>query len=646
MGFPPQFLDELRDRLTLSEVVGGKVAWDRRKSNPAKGDWWAPCPFHQEKTPSFHVDDRKGFYHCFGCQASGDAITFVKETENLSFPEAVERLAQSVGLEVPRGREDPAAAAARDRRSRLAEAMERAVRAYGMAFRSAGGRGARAYAERRRLAPETLARFEIGYAPDRRDFLAAEFAASGETEIAVEAGLLKRPETGGAPYDRFRDRLIFPIRDPRGACIALGGRALGPNAQAKYINSPETPLFRKGRTLYNHGPARSAAAKFGRLVVAEGYMDVIALAAAGIEEAVAPLGTAVTEDQLRLLWKIAPEPVFALDGDAAGLRAAHKVIDTALPLLAPGRSVAFCLMPDGKDPDDLIRDQGAGAMDAALAEALPLVELLWRRETAREPLDTPERRAALKARLDAAAARIEDRDLARLYRESFARRLREHFWTLDRPATAARRGAPRRAEGPLAPTRSSALARGGAPEAARLAREGTILAIALANPEPARAHLAALEAMPVADSRLETLRAALLDALEDGADPVETARSRLGAEPADILAAAAHPHPLARPGADPERARLVLGEAIARHVAFSGREAELAEAADGLAEAEGEDWTWRIRQAGAACSLAEAGALRAEDEAAAGARRSLVAELLDAYRAEVPKKSGDSPSNR
>ncbi len=650
MGFPPHFLDELRARVTLSEVIAPKVTWDARRSTPARGDWWAPCPFHQEKTASFHVDDRKGFYHCFGCQASGDAITFVKESEGVGFPEAVERLAAQAGLELPQRETTPEMRRERDRRAALTEAMETALRAYRRAFRSGAGTAARAYAERRGLRDATLVQFEIGYAPDARQGLAQIFRETGTLDLAVEAGLLARPEGGGAPYDRFRDRLIFPIRDPRGRLIAFGGRALNPEARAKYLNSPETPLFKKGQTLYNHGPARAAAAKSGRLVVAEGYMDVIALAQAGIAEAVAPLGTAVTEAQLAHLWAMALEPVLALDGDAAGLRAAHRVADLALPLLAPGKSLAFCLMPQGQDPDDLVKAGGVAAMEEALGQALPLVELLWRRESAAGPLDTPERRAGLKARLDAAVAKIRDGELARLYRDSLARRMREHFWQLDRPgpqgasrgagpAGSRRGGRPRRgAEGAQLETKASALARGGASAPPARARGATILALAMAHPGAADPE--ALEAMPLA-AAFEPVRAALLTALDAG-DPA-AARA---ADPEGTVARVRRPHPYERPESDPAEVALVLREAIARHVALSAREAELAEAGRSLAEAEGEDWTWRVRDAGARCVEVDQSALRAEEAAEADTSGSRVAEIYARHAGTSPKKTPPASSNQ
>ncbi|MEM7668343.1 MAG: DNA primase [Pseudomonadota bacterium] len=287
MALPPGFLDDLRARLTLSDVVGRKVIWDQRKSQPGKGDFWSPCPFHQEKTASFHVDDRKGFYYCFGCHQKGDMITFVRETENLSFIEAVEVLAREAGIEMPAQTHDPHAAERKSREARLIDAMEQAVQFFGLAFRSGQGQTARDYADRRGLSAETLKRFEIGYAPNSRTALTRHFNEKGALDDAEGAGLIIRPDDGGAPYDRFRGRLMFPIRDQRGRCIAFGGRALSADAQAKYLNSPETDLFHKSKVLFNHGPAGDASRNSGALIVAEGYMDVIALAQAGFDHAVA-----------------------------------------------------------------------------------------------------------------------------------------------------------------------------------------------------------------------------------------------------------------------------------------------------------------------------------------------------------------------
>jgi len=627
MSLPPGFLDELRNRLTLSDVVGRKVLWDKRKSNAAKGDFWAPCPFHQEKTPSFHVDDRKGFYYCFGCQAKGDAITFVKDVENVSFIEAVEMLARDAGIPMPEQRYDPQATERKDRLTRLADVMEQAVQMFGLAFRSAAGQAAREYADRRGLTAATLKRFEIGFAPDARHHQTQIFREKGLLDEAIATGLLIKPDDGGAPYDRFRGRLMFPIRDPRGRCIAFGGRALDPNAQAKYLNSPETELFQKGRILYNHGPGREAAGKAADkasgkaagLIVAEGYMDVVALVAAGFDQAVAPLGTAVTEEQLALMWRMADEPVIALDGDEAGLRAAERLVDLALPMLAPGKSLRFCILPEGRDPDDLIRDEGAGAMQRALDAARPMVEMLWLRETGVEPLDTPERRAALDQRLRAALSRIADTSVRNHYAAEIKARRNELFRVQrpERPPMGSRRPNNRPGQGtsrgftPVRPTtpeaRKSELARAGGngQQGEARIREGGILLIACHNPRALGPVERALEEMTLRTPDFGAVRDAILAALAESADLsgsglAEAVRARSGFDPFVLFGRLpqARAHPMARPDQSPERVVEVLVEAIARHQAALAFEAEMSEAARDLPMAEGEDWTWRIKQAG------------------------------------------------
>ncbi|MCP4817875.1 MAG: DNA primase, partial [Shimia sp.] len=299
MSLPPGFLDELRTRTSLTQVVGRKVMWDQRKSNQGKGDMWSPCPFHHEKTASFHVDDRKGFYYCFGCHAKGDAISFVKETENVEFMEAVRILAEEAGMQMPE--RDPQAQKKADKRTQLAEVMEMAVQHYRLMLNTGAGSLAREYLDGRGLKQETRDRFEIGFAPEGWQGLWDHLTGKGVApELIMGAGLAKPSSKGGKPYDVFRNRIMFPIRDGRGKCVAFGGRAMDPNDNAKYLNSPETELFDKGRNLYNHAPAREASGKGQSLVVAEGYMDVIALAEAGFGASVAPLGTAVTENQLQL----------------------------------------------------------------------------------------------------------------------------------------------------------------------------------------------------------------------------------------------------------------------------------------------------------------------------------------------------------
>ncbi len=652
MSLPPGFLDELRNRLALSDVVGRKVLWDKRKSNAAKGDFWAPCPFHQEKTPSFHVDDRKGFYYCFGCQAKGDAITFVKETENVSFIEAVEILAREAGIPMPEQRHDPKAAERRDRLTRLADVMEQAVQLYGLAFRSAAGQGAREYAARRGLTAATLKRFEIGYAPDARHHQTQIFKDKGVLDEAVAAGLLISPDDGGAPYDRFRGRLMFPIRDVRGRCIAFGGRALDPNAQAKYLNSPETELFHKGRTLYNHAPAREAAGKAaGRpggkpagLIVAEDYMDVIALVSAGFDHAVAPLGTAVTEEQLALMWRMAEEPVIALDGDQAGQRAAERLIDLALPMLAPGKSLRFCILPEGRDADDLIRDEGSGAMQRALEAARPLVEMLWLRETEAEALDTPERRAAFDQRLKAALGRIADTSVRNHYAAEIKARRAELF-RLERPSRPSMRGRqPGRGQGrgpgrefaPIRPTtpeaRNSELARRGGAGCASEGRkrEAGILLTALLHIEAAVVVEAELEEMTLITGQFRPIRDALLAAIAEGSGALASIGESLGYDPVKRLSSIpeVRRHPLTKRGVTTGHVVTVLTDAIAIHEAQLAFGAEKTEAVRDLPDAGGEDWTWRIKQAG--YQLTEAAHLGTADHADEGAETvSEIQRMLD-----------------
>jgi len=352
------------------------VQWDRKRSKPGRGDWWACCPFHHEKTPSFHADDRKGFYYCFSCHAKGDIFTFLTEKQGLSFAEAVEQLA----------------AEARQRAT-LVEVMEMAARFYEEQLAGPAGQGAREYMTSRGLSEETVRRFRIGFAPDARDALLRHLEKAGvPRQLMIEAGLVAVPEDGRSAYDRFRNRLMFPIRDMRGRVIAFGGRALG-DARAKYLNSPETELFHKSRVLYNIDQARRAAFDSSSVIAVEGYMDVIALVQAGFANVVAPLGTALTEDHLTMLWRMAPEPLLCFDGDAAGVSAAWRTLELALPRLAPGHSLRFVLLPEGMDPDDLVRQQGAEAFSALLEAAMPLIDLMWKHVLETSPRRTPEERA-------------------------------------------------------------------------------------------------------------------------------------------------------------------------------------------------------------------------------------------------------------
>ncbi|HYS48817.1 MAG TPA: DNA primase, partial [Xanthobacteraceae bacterium] len=345
MRFPPQFLDELRIRLPVSEVVGRRV-----KLKKAGREWKGLSPFNQEKTPSFTVNDQKGFFHDFSSGKHGDIFGFVMETEGLTFPEAVERLAGLAGLPMPTVSKE--AEAREERRKTLHDVVELAAKFFEATLAARAGAKARGYLADRGIQPATQLKFRLGYAPPERYALKEHLGAQGiSVPDMVEPGLLIAGEDIALPFDRFRDRVIFPISDFRGRVIAFGGRALGDDVQAKYLNSPETPLFHKGASLYNGAAARAAAHQGARVIAVEGYVDVIAMVTAGYEATVAPLGTALTEDQLALLWRMADEPVLCFDGDQAGRRAAYRAVDLALPQLKPGKSLHFAMLPEGQDPD-------------------------------------------------------------------------------------------------------------------------------------------------------------------------------------------------------------------------------------------------------------------------------------------------------
>lgn len=426
MKFPPTFLDEIRARVSASTVVGRHVQWDRRKTNQGRGDFWGCCPFHNEKTASFHVEDRKGRYHCFGCKASGDIFTFLTEKEGVSFPEAVERLAQEAGLPMPNVSEDDVR---REKlRTTLYDVMELAAKFFEETLHSAKGAKARGYLADRGLSVALQQEFRLGYGPDDRSALRSWLADKDVTvEQMAEAGLVVTGDDIPVAYDRFRDRVMFPIRDPRGRVIAFGGRALSKEALAKYLNSPETPLFHKGFVLYNLDKARAPAHQSGEIIAVEGYMDAIALHRAGLGHVVAPLGTALTTDQLALLWRIAPSPTLCFDGDAAGLKAAYRALDLALPLLKPGHSLKFALLPEGQDPDDLLKTEGAEALKAVIAEARPLAEVLWNREADQARIDTPDGRASFEVRLSGLVREIGDETVRKYYGEDFKAKLARHL---------------------------------------------------------------------------------------------------------------------------------------------------------------------------------------------------------------------------
>ncbi len=599
MSLPPGFLDELRTRTSLSQVVGRKVLWDARKSNQGKGDMWAPCPFHQEKSPSFHVDDRKGFYYCFGCHEKGDAISFVQATENVSFMEAVEILAREAGLTMPA--RDPQAQKKADRREQIAEVTESAVGYFRLQLRSAAGTAAREYLERRGLDQAAQDRFEIGFAPGIRQGSFRALSEKGhDPDLIIAAGIASKPDDGGAPYDAFRDRIMFPIRDPRGRCIGFGGRAMDPNARAKYLNSRETELFDKGRALYNHGPAREATGKGQPLIVAEGYMDVIALDRAGFGAAVAPLGTAITADQLHLMWRISDEPIVALDGDRAGVQAALRLIDLALPLMEAGKSLRFCLMPEGMDPDDLIKSKGAQGMTDLLAAAQPMVNLLWQRETEGKVFDSPERRAALDKTLRQSISQIKDPSLKRHYGQAL-NDLRFQLFRTPRKSDGGNwqanrgRNAP---STPMATTRASSMAAGAMSDTDM--RHALILATLCAAPSLIDQFEAQLERLEPSDPGQSRLAGFLMATPERDPMALRAALNHSNlSQTLETLLSLGHVRiaPCVRTPDDTEIAAKCLAEEFAKLTARAGIRNEMSEALEDIDHVDETRLNWRINHA-------------------------------------------------
>ncbi len=589
MKFPPEFLDEIRARLPVSDVVRGRV-----KLRKQGREWAGLSPFNAEKTPSFFVNDQKGFYHDFSSGKHGDIFDFMMETEGLSFPDTVERLAGMAGVPMPQ--RSPREFEQEKKRAGLLDVLAMAARFFEANLQRPVGAKARGYLSDRGLGAPVQKRFALGYAPGEKFALRDALAAQGVgVDQMIEAGLLVHGDDIVVPYDRFRDRVMFPIHDRSGKVIAFGGRAMEPGAKAKYLNSPETPLFHKGALLFNHHRARKPAHETGRIVVVEGYVDAIAMSEAGFPGVVAPLGTALTPDQCALLWGMAEEPILCFDGDNAGRKAAFRAVETALPLIGPGKSLRFALLPEGQDPDDLIRAEGPAVVEAALASAKPLADMLFQREADGQSLDTPEQRADLERRLSAAVAIIADETLRRHYQADMRRRLGALFGE-DRAAgarafRAPSRGGPRRpfppqgprlglAETPLAP--QERLAR----RTQEPAREILILAMLLNHPALLEAHWEEVAALEFEGRRLGAFRNAVMDAPPEALASAEALREALaaaghGAETDRIFAIAAR-MPIwwcVRPEASASDAEHVLRQSVALHrrTGALNRELKLAE---------------------------------------------------------------------
>jgi len=509
MTLSPAWLDELRARTLLSSVISPSVKLLR-----AGREWKACCPFHNEKTPSFTINDEKGFYHCFGCGAHGDAIRFLTDARGLPFMDAVKELAAKAGMDVPAP--DPQAKERAERTASLTDVMAACQKWFAEQLNAIDGASAREYLKRRGISAGQVARFGIGLAPDSRNALKRALASLGEDKL-IETGMLIQPEEGGKEsYDRFRGRLMIPIRDQRGRVIAFGGRILG-EGEPKYLNSPDTPLFDKGRTLYNIDRAGPASRQAKRLIVVEGYMDVIGLDRAGIAEVAAPNGTAVTEAQLERMWRLDPAPILCFDGDAAGKKAAIRAALRALPHLGPERTLRFVELPAGQDPDDLVKSGGREAVETLLAEPEPLDQRLWRHERDAAPLTTPEARAGLRQRLIEHAQGIGDPELRRLYRDQWLGQFEREFGTV-RTSTSRTEWRPQNRFDPKT-RRWLPPAQPASDTARRIGRSGIDTATARAlvlgfalYPEAIADHLKQLIDLPISDRPLGSLRDRIVDA--------------------------------------------------------------------------------------------------------------------------------------
>ncbi|MCA8929944.1 MAG: DNA primase [Alphaproteobacteria bacterium] len=505
MSIPPDFLDDLRTRVPVSDVVRRRV--QLRKQGR---EWAGLSPFNKEKTPSFFVNDDKRFYHCFSSGKHGDVFSFLMEVEGLTFREAVETVAALAGMDVPS--EGPEMEQRRRVAKTAMDTLAIATEFYESQLRMPAGRGALAYLKDRGLDDATIRRFRLGYAPSAYGSLAASLTPDGiSQDQLVEAGLMKRRDDGRVT-DYFRDRIMFPITDRQGHVIAFGGRTLG-DAQPKYLNSPENAVFHKGSVLYGLASARQAAHQSDRVLVVEGYMDVIALAQAGIAEAVAPLGTAIGEDQIRLLWTLAAEPVLCLDGDRAGRAAAIRAAERALPGLKPGKSLRFALLPEGEDPDTLVRRRGTEAVEAIVAAATPLADVLWQAEAERNPPTSPERRAAFHRALLAQVQRIADETVRAYYEQDMRQRLRAAFTPAAPPADATAGHRNRRRPWTGEPTRRLRPNRRPNPGDLAHQRERVLLGLLVLHPVLAEEVAERFAAIPLRDNALDSLRNRILSVL-------------------------------------------------------------------------------------------------------------------------------------
>ncbi len=491
MAVTPEFIEEMLGRISLFDIVGKRVKLVR-KANRMNG----LCPFHNEKTPSFYVNDAEGFYHCFGCNANGDAISFLRESEGLEFIEAVKQLASLAGMEMPHN--EPVDKEAAQRRRTALDLLEVAANFYQRQLDQPDGEMAREYLENRGLSAEMRQEFRIGFAP-RSGLYASLQQREFPAELMQRLGVTGRSERDGSVYDYFRNRIMFPIENRQGQVIAFGARAMG-DAQPKYLNSPDGPSFTKGSVVYGWSQARARVRKGLPLVIVEGYMDVIAVSASGVAGALAPLGTAMTEQQIQLVWKLHKEPVLCFDGDSAGQKAAMRALERILPLLEPGRNVRFALMAEGQDPDDLLKSEGADGFARVLAGAVSLIDMLWMQKLREFGVDRPDSSPTQRAAFWDDIRQIGRTIAHNQTRSAFLDDIEFRIGTM--------RDSYRRPGGrsDYRPTGKSPAR----PQTGRIIRHKAILALLIAFPEHLALHVEPVVAIQIEDERLEELKNVLI----------------------------------------------------------------------------------------------------------------------------------------
>ena len=607
MSFPAEFLEEIRTRILVSQVVGKRLKLVRRGR-----EFLGLCPFHSDTKPSLSVVDEKNFYHCFACGAHGDIITFTMEMEGLSFPEAVEKLASMAGLEL--SRESPEVREREVGKKTLYDVMEAACIFYEKTLWAAEGKTGLEYLLGRGLSEQTIRRFRLGFAPDNRVALRQAMTVKGiAPEVLLNAGLLRKLENRDESYDYFRGRVLFPITDRRGRVIAFGGRIMT-DGHPKYLNSPDTVLFHKGRVLYGLANAREAASKAGEVIVAEGYMDVIALAQSGFLHVVAPLGTSLSENQITELWRLAPEPIVCFDGDAAGQRAAGRAAARALTILKPGNSLRFVCLPPGEDPEDLLKRGGSKAMRDVLASAVGMADFVWETELRAQQIDTPERSADFIRRVRGRVREIADKTVQDAYSDAIERRIRQM-----RDADRGRRaGVSRGLKLERPAPRGSAIARARVMSVLGKRQQESVMAAFITHPALLDEFGEALGYLRIDDPFLDNLRQHILESTISGSglDALGLRRHLRGLGYSDdfdgLLSPATLGHAaFARPQASMEEARAGILELFAR-MGKHQLEEQLAEAQKAVAEDFNETNWNRLASLRAALAAVNSGSPREE----------------------------------